>query len=150
MGRIVALDVGDRTIGVAVSDESATIAFPRETIVRQAEGHRKDVEAVRRLVVKEGAERVVVGWPIGLDGSVGPQAEKVAFFVDRLRKVLLVPLDLQDERYTTSEAEKMLISADRSRAQRKAVVDSVAASLILQTYLEVRAARASRQADAAS
>ena len=134
--RVIGLDVGDRTIGVAVSDEEGRIAFPGDTIRRQAEGHRKDVAALVRLVRSAGAERVVVGLPLSLDGTLGPQAEKVQAFAEVLRRSIDVPVEYQDERLSTNEAERVLVAAGRRREQRKQTVDSMAASLLLQTYLD--------------
>jgi putative Holliday junction resolvase len=135
MARVLALDVGEKTIGVAMSDETQTYAFPGQTIVRQ-EGHRRDMAAIRRLVEENGVGEIVVGMPLRMDGSRGIQAEKVEAFIETLRRFISVPIAAQDERLSTREAEKTLIAADRRRDQRKKVIDSMAAGLILQSYLE--------------
>lgn len=136
MSRVLALDVGDRTIGIAMSDADRQIAFPGETIIRQPEGHRKDVATVARMARENEVGVVVIGLPLSLDGSTGPQAQKVIAFADVLRPSLEAPIEFQDERFSTSEAERMLISAGRRRDQRKKTIDSVAASVLLQTYLD--------------
>ncbi len=138
MPRILALDVGEKTIGVAVSDETETFAFPDKTLQRQEEGYRKDMAAVRDLVENRGIHEIVVGMPLMLDGSRGIQAEKVASFIDALRRYVRVPIHVQDERLSTAEVERILIAADRRRQQRKQVVDSMAASVILQRFLDTR------------
>ncbi len=137
MARVLALDVGEKTIGIAMSDESQTYAFPGQTIVRQ-EGYRRDMAAIRRLVEDNEVGEIVVGMPLRMDGSRGIQAEKVEAFIETLRRFIRVPVAVQDERFSTSEAEKVLIAADRRREQRKETIDSMAAGLILQSYLDRR------------
>ena len=134
--RHLGLDVGDRRIGVAVSDETATLASGLPTLLRL--GPRKDVKAVARLVAEREAGEVVVGLPRRLDGSLGPQAQKVLDFMDQLRGSLRVPVVAWDERFTSVIAQQALAEAEVSRRDRKAVVDKVAAILILQSYLDYR------------
>ncbi|HZO87953.1 MAG TPA: Holliday junction resolvase RuvX [Chthonomonadaceae bacterium] len=137
MSRIMALDVGEKTIGVAFSDETGTRAFPATTIVRQ-EGKKRDMAALRQLVAENEVKEIVVGLPLMLDGTRGIQAEKVEEFIKVLRNNVRIPITTQDERLSTSEAERVLIAADRRREERKRTVDSMAACLILQTYLDRR------------
>ena len=139
MGRILALDVGEKTIGIALSDETATFAFPGRTIQR-SEGYRKDMKALRSLVESETIEEIVVGMPLMMDGSKGIQAEKAEEFIAQLGRYVRIPIHTQDERLSTAEADRLLIAADRRRSERKQVIDSVAASVILQTYLDLRRA----------
>jgi len=134
--RHLGLDVGDRTIGVALSDETATLASGLETLRRV--GPRKDVKAVAELVRRHGVAEVVVGLPRRLDGELGPQAQKVLDFAEALRASLAVPVVPWDERMTTVIAQRALLEADLSRRERKAVVDKVSAILILQSYLDYR------------
>jgi putative Holliday junction resolvase len=134
--RYLGLDVGDSRIGVARSDETATLASGLDTITRV--GPRKDVKAVAALVRTNEISEVVVGLPRRLDGDIGPQAEKVLAFVEDLRAVLKVPVVPWDERFTTAEARRVLIEGDVSRKGRRAVVDKVSAILILQSYLDSR------------
>jgi putative Holliday junction resolvase len=130
------LDVGDRGIGVALSDETLTLASGLDTLRRV--GPRKDVKAIAALVRAHSVGELVVGLPRRLDGTIGPQAQKVREFMDDLRKSVKVPIVEWDERFTTVIAEQALIEADVSRRERKAVVDKVAAILILQSYLDYR------------
>ena len=134
--RYLGLDVGDRSIGVALSDETATLATGLATIRRV--GPRKDLKAVARLVAERAASEVVVGLPRRLDGSIGTQAQKVLDFMDELREAVRIPVVAWDERFTSVMAQQALIEADVSRKDRKAVVDKVAAILILQSYLDYR------------
>jgi putative Holliday junction resolvase len=133
----MALDVGEKTIGVAFSDESGTRAFPGETLWRQ-EGSKRDMAALRQLVAENQIREIVVGMPLRLDGTRGVQAEKVQAFIAVLRNSVRIPITIQDERLSTREAERVLIAADRRREQRKRTIDSMAACLILQTCLDRR------------
>lgn len=140
MARLLALDVGEKTIGVAVSDETETFAFPGETILRQ-EGYRRDMNALRRLVEEKEIAEIVVGLPLMMDGTRGIQVEKIEAFVEQLRRYVTVPVVTQDERLSTLEAEKLLLTTDKRREERKKVVDSMAASVILQSFMDRRRAR---------
>lgn len=133
---MLGLDVGDRRIGVALSDETATLASSLPTLERV--GPRKDLKAVAALVRQHGAVEIVVGLPLRMDGSVGPQAEKVREFAEALKPVARVPVHYWDERLTTVQAERTLIEGDVSRQRRKGLVDQLAAVLILQSYLDAR------------
>lgn len=140
--RILALDVGDKTIGVAVSDELFISANGVTTIERT--GIRKDASKVIDYVREYQCGEVVLGLPLRLDGSDSPQTEKVREFrvmlENKMRSEGLadVGIEFQDERLTTVEAEKVLIDADVSRKKRKQVIDKQAAVIILQAYLERR------------
>ena len=129
--RTIALDVGEKTVGIAVTDELGISASPRETLRRDG----TEMDRLVRLVKEENVGEVVVGLPISLNGTLGPSAQKVLQFVEELRGRLEVPVETWDERLTTAEAEKMLIAADTRRAKRRQVIDQVAATLILQGYL---------------
>jgi putative Holliday junction resolvase len=137
--RIMALDIGDRTIGVACSDEGLILASPVETILRR--GPKADSMRVDALVKERDVSRVIAGLPLTLKGDAGPQSVKVNEFVLILKRRLKVPVEMWDERLTTREAERTLIAFDLSRARRKEVIDQMAAVLILQTYLDARAHR---------
>jgi putative Holliday junction resolvase len=132
--RYLGLDVGDKTIGIALSDETATIAGAIETMRRV--GPRQDLRLIAEKARAHEAEQIVVGLPKRLDGSLGPQAEKVLAFVEGLRRACRIPVVSWDERFSTAHAERALIEGDVSRKNRKEVVDKVAAALILQNYLD--------------
>ena len=134
--RYLGLDVGDRRIGLALSDETATLASGLPTLERV--GPRKDLKAIAELARRHEVAQVVVGLPLRLDGSVGPQAQKVLAFMEDLRGVLRVPVVACDERLTTVAAEEALIEGQVRRRDRKALVDKVAAIIILQGYLDGR------------
>ena len=136
--RLLALDVGDVRIGVALSDETGTLASGLATL--RTVGPRKDAQAVAALVREHGVDEVVVGLPLRLDGSLGPQGEKVMGFVERLRRVLRVPVVTRDERLTSVAADERLAAAGVRRRDRKARLDRAAATLILQEHLDERKA----------
>lgn len=141
--RFLALDVGDRRVGVALSDETALLASPLTTIERV--GPKKDLRAVAELVAKHEVGEVVVGLPKKLDGTLGPQAEKTLDFAEALRRSLQnrkVPVVTWDERFTTVIAERALLEADMSRRDRREVVDKVSAAVLLQGFLDARRAAA--------
>lgn len=130
----MALDIGEKTIGVAFTDETGAHAFPGVTILRQ-EGYRRDMAALRGLVAEREVRRIVVGLPLLPDGARGIQAGKVTDFVARLRNSVRIPIEFQDESYTTVGAEAILDELGRPRDQHKRTIDSIAACLILQDYL---------------
>ena len=136
MRRILGLDVGDRTIGVAVSDELCLTA--QGVAVHQRASLSADVAYLCRLVSQYDAEAIVVGLPKNMNGSLGFQARKTLAFIERLRQVCTVPVVVWDERLTTRQAERMLLEADASRKRRKQLRDRLAAQLMLQNYLEWR------------
>lgn len=133
--RVIALDLGSKRIGVAISDLSGTIASPHSVITRSS-SRRHDHDTIRRLLIEEEAEALVIGLPLSLDGSVGPAAQAVLQESERLGTVVGVPIHMQDERLTTVAADRMLREADLSASRRREYVDKVAAAVILQTWLE--------------
>lgn len=134
MERLLGLDVGNKTIGIAVSDLLGLTAQGVKTIRR--EGIKKDLSELAEIINEYNIKRVVVGLPKNMNNTIGPQGEKVLKFVDKLKGKLDVEVILQDERLTTVSAERALINADVSRKKRKGVIDKVAATFILQAYLD--------------
>jgi len=146
--RVLSLDLGERRIGVALSDETETLATALTTL--RAVGPRKDAQAVATLVREHDAGAVVVGVPRRLDGSLGPQAAKALAFVERLRRSLRVPIVTRDERLTSVAADEQLAEAGVRRRARKALVDQVSAVLILQEYLDEKRASADSRGGSAA
>src|SRR5262249_8624784 len=134
--RVMALDVGDKTIGVAVSDALLLTAQSRPTIRRK--DLRSDLETLRRLAVENEVHEIVVGQPFHMTGKESPQSQKVARFVEELPKVLALPVTFWDERLTSFEAEQHLKQMGLNWRQRREQVDKVAAMIILQNYLDSR------------
>ncbi len=143
---MLGLDVGDKTIGVAVSDGLGLTAQGLCTIRRT--GYTKDFARLRAIVDEYGADRFVVGLPKNMDGSLGPQADKVMLFVKRLKEAFGLPVTLMDERLTTAFAQRTLIEGGVSRAKRKKVIDMLAAQTILQLYLDKNRSAGARNAPA--
>jgi putative Holliday junction resolvase len=138
MQRALGLDVGSKTIGLAMTDEARIAAHPLTVLSRV--GHSGDARAVVALVAAQGVDDVVVGMPFELSGKRGHRARRVLEFIAALRAALPagVRLHEQDERFTTAEAERALIAADVPRARRRSVVDQHAAALILQAWLDAQ------------
>lgn len=136
MSRVLGLDVGSKTIGVAVSDELRIAAHPLVTIARA--GTPADCEAVAALVRDNQAAAIIVGLPLELSGAAGRRAERVRIFIQALALHLAdaVPIHEWDERFSTAGAERALLDADLSRRRRKQVIDKQAAAYILQGWLD--------------
>ncbi|HPF53509.1 MAG TPA: Holliday junction resolvase RuvX [Clostridia bacterium] len=134
MIRILALDVGEKRIGVAVSDALGISAQGVETYTRQ--NRDKDVEHILELAKRYSPCKLLFGLPRNMDGSYGPQAEKIQRFADRILESWDGEHDFYDERMTTMAASRVLLDADVSRAKRKTVIDKLAAVVILQGYME--------------
>ena len=134
--RVMALDVGDKTIGVAVSDALLLTAQSRPTIRRK--DLTSDVETLRRLAMENEVHEIVVGQPFHMNGKESPQSQKVARFVDELHKVVDLPVIFWDERLTSFEAEQHLEQMGLNWRQRREQVDKIAAMIILQNYLDSR------------
>ncbi len=135
-GRILALDLGTKRIGMAVSDETRTIATPWRVFTHRTGGLREAMAAVCSAIEETGAGEVVVGYPLTLDGEVGVQARQASAFAEALRAHVDVPVVLHDERLTSFEAEQAMIEGGVSRSERKQRLDAVAACLILRSYLD--------------
>jgi putative Holliday junction resolvase len=136
-GRVVAFDLGEKRIGVAVSDPTGTIAEGRETILRS--GGSVPWKRVLEVVTEAQAERVVVGDPLRLDGEPGEGSLRARDFREQLEQRAGVRVELFDERFTSVEARRALVATGRSRKRQKEDVDRVAATLILQAWLDRRA-----------
>lgn len=134
--RALALDVGSKTIGLALTDEAVIAAHP--LTVLQRVGHSGDAAAIVAVAAEHGVTDVVVGMPFELSGKIGHRARRVGELIAVLRAALPPEIRLheQDERFTTAEAQRVLIAADVSRARRRGVIDQQAAALILQAWLD--------------
>jgi putative Holliday junction resolvase len=137
--RIMALDVGSKRIGVAVSDPLGITAQGLDTIQRQ--NKRRDLEALRQVLAKYEVREIVVGLPLRLSGAEGTQSEKMRRFADDLRAHFGVTVHLWDERWTSTEANRLLRETDLSIKKRGQAVDRMAAILILQSWMEAHSAR---------
>lgn len=133
-GRVMALDVGGRRIGVALSDTRRVLASPLTTL--RAEPRERALAEVAKLVREYEVCELVVGLPLTLSGEVGPQARVIQQFAEQLQAQLAVPVRMFDERLTTVAAERMMVDLGMKPEQRKARIDEVAASIILQDFLD--------------
>jgi putative Holliday junction resolvase len=132
--RILGLDYGNKRVGVAVSDSLGWTAQPLATL--KMHGHQELLLEINQYIDKYDVEKIVVGMPYNMDGSVGKRAEITQAFINFLENNLELPIIIQDERLTTSQAKNILLEADVSREGRKKVIDKMAAALILQSYLD--------------
>jgi putative Holliday junction resolvase len=132
--RVIAVDPGTKRVGVAVSDPTGTIAQALTTV--QAEPRDTLAARLSQIAADQEAKRIVVGLPLRLDGSYGPEAKAARDLADELRKASSLPVELVDERLTTVAAERSLVAGGMRRAKRKLSVDRVAATLLLQSHLD--------------
>lgn len=136
-GRILGLDLGEKRLGVALSDPSGTVASPLATVPHRS--RREDVERIVALSREHEVTAVVVGWPRNMDGTSGPPARRAEVFAQALGRALSVPVELWDERLSSVAADRALLEADVTRRRRRDLRDRVAAALILQGWLDARA-----------
>ena len=134
--RKIGLDVGDKTIGVAVSDLMGLTAQGVKTIKRV--GKKKDIEAIKQIISEKQVNKIVSGLPKNMNGTVGPQGEKVQKFCELLKEETNLPIEFWDERLSTVAAERSLIEGNVRRENRKKVIDMLAAVIILQGYLDLK------------
>jgi putative Holliday junction resolvase len=133
-GRLIGIDGGTKTLGLALSDVTRTIASPLETIMRTK--FTADTKRLFALAAEHGVTGFVLGLPRNLDGSEGPRAQATRALARNINKLSALPILLWDERLTTAQAERMLIAADQTRKRRGEVIDKLAATLILQSALD--------------
>lgn len=133
--KYLGLDLGSRTLGVSQSDATGTIASSY-TIIRHNEEYERLILEVKKIVADLNAEAIVLGFPKNMNNTIGPKGELSLNFKEKLEQELDIPIYLQDERLTTKTATDTLIMGNVSRKKRKKVVDSIAATIILQSYLD--------------
>ncbi|MCS7265006.1 MAG: Holliday junction resolvase RuvX [Armatimonadetes bacterium] len=136
MGRILAIDYGEKRIGIAISDEMQIIASPLTILLRNSDD--EVIAQIVQLTRKHRVETIVVGLPMRTDAKQGEMEQRVRSFAEKLQSKTKVPVVLFDERFTTRIAEQVLLEADLSRQKRKRVRDKLAAVVLLQSYLETR------------
>lgn len=133
--RYLGLDLGSRTLGVAISDPTGLIASSY-TIIRHNEEYNRLINDVKEIVLEKKVDEIVLGFPKNMNNTIGPKGELSCKFKEKLEKSINIPVHLIDERLTTKQATDLLISNDTSRKKRKKVIDSMAATIILQSYLD--------------
>lgn len=149
--RALGIDVGSRRIGTALSDQLGLLAAPWRAVLV---GRGREMAELAAMVAEREIEIIVIGLPVSLDGSEGPQAATVRAFAERLAAYLAqeqpdktappIPIEFTDERFTTAEAERLLLQRNLSREQRKARIDAAAAAIMLQDWLDARRPRPTR------
>ena len=130
MGRILALDVGEKRIGIAVND-ALNITAQGVAVINRA-----DLEKLKEIVNEYAVEKIIVGLPLNMNGTKGEKAISIEEFVEFLKKEILLPIETIDERLTTLQGERILLEGDISRKKRKKYIDKIAAQLILQQYID--------------
>ena len=135
--RYLGLDLGSRTLGVAISDKTGFIASSLK-VIRHNEEYDRLLDEVKKLIEELEIDAIVLGFPKNMNNTIGPKGELSLEFKEKLEKILSIPIYLQDERLSTKSALDTLIQGDVSRKNRKKVVDSLAATIILQSYLDRR------------
>ena len=128
------LDIGDKRIGVALSDPDGILASPLTIINRREE--RLDIEAITNIVNQHQVKQIIIGLPRSMDGSIGKQAEKVQAFTQRLCQYTEVPVEFRDERLSTVSAKRLMQAVNTKKTRKKARYDAIAAAIILQDYLD--------------
>ncbi len=137
MARILGLDVGDRRIGLALSDLGGILASPLTIVERTRESD--DIESILKIVKEREVERIIVGLPRLMNGDIGPQAKKVQTFTEALHSHTDIPIELRDERLTTVTAVRLKGETERKKKNHRIRYDAMAAAIILQDYLEEKA-----------
>ena len=133
--RSLGLDIGDRRIGVALSDPEGILASPF-TIINRSKDERLDIEAIINIINQQQVRQIIVGLPRSMNGSIGRQAEKVEAFVQQLCSYTEVPVEFRDERLTTVSAKRLKQAGNSQKTRKKVRYDDIAAALILQGYLD--------------
>lgn len=141
--RILGIDLGDKRIGLALSDPMGWTAQGLDVITSKGSAEA-DIDIIKEYVEHYEVSKVIIGLPLNMDGSSGPRADKAKVFAEKLEKRLKVTVEMTDERLTTVTAERLLIEADLTRKKRRKVIDKVAAVLILQSYLDSKAAKGNK------
>jgi putative holliday junction resolvase len=134
--RVMGLDVGTKTVGVSISDEMGWTAQGLTTLKINEEENEFGFSEIGKIIKEHEIEKIVVGLPKNMNGTIGPRGEACQFYANELERLFSIPVVLWDERLTTMAAERILLEADVSRKKRKKVIDKMAASLILQGYLD--------------
>jgi putative Holliday junction resolvase len=134
MHRSMGLDIGDKKIGVSLSDPSRTLASPLTTIIRNSD--EQAIDEIIKLVIKHNVEQIVVGLPYSLNGDIGKQARKVLEFKDKISQSIVAEIIMQDERLSSVSANQKLREAGKKGSKLKSEMDAAAATIILQSYLD--------------
>ena len=133
--RVIGLDLGSKRIGVALSNSDITVATPYE-VIKRADNIEKDHIAILKIALEWEVNKIIVGLPISLDGTLGASAKSVINEIEKLKRLTDIPIQTHDERFTTVTAEQLLLQQNVTRDKRKSVIDKVAAAIILQGWID--------------
>lgn len=136
--KFLGLDLGTRSLGVSISDITKTVATTYGTIHFEEKDYEKAIDELATIMEREPIEKLILGYPKNMNGTIGPRALETEIFKKKLEERFNIKVELQDERLSTKEASGYMIEADMSRKKRKKKIDSLAANIILQTYLDKR------------
>ena len=134
--RYLGLDLGSKTLGIAISDPTLTIASVLKTIYFTDENYDSLLEPLKEIIAEYSIDKIILGYPKNMNNTIGPRAEIAIEFKNKLEEFIKIPIILEDERLTSVISNQVLISADLSRKKRKKKVDGLAAQIILQSYLD--------------
>jgi len=132
--RILGIDLGEKRIGVSISDELGITAQGLPTIISKTEN--ENIANIKNIIGQYNIEKIVFGLPINMNGTLGPQAKKAMEFAEIIKNLCKISIEMEDERLSTSSAQRVLIKGNRSRKKRKKVIDKMSAIIILQTFLD--------------
>ena len=134
--KYLGLDLGTRSLGISISDLTKTVATTYGTVHFEEKDYDKAIKELATIFEKEPIEKIILGYPKNMNGSIGPRALETEEFKQKIEKTFKIKVELQDERLSTKEATGYMVKADMSRKKRKKKIDSLAANIILQTYLD--------------
>ncbi|MBQ8234847.1 MAG: Holliday junction resolvase RuvX [Bacilli bacterium] len=134
--KYLGLDLGTKTLGIAISDLTHTIATSNKILKMEENNYESLIEPIKKIIEEEQIEKIILGFPINMDNTIRKRGEDTLLFKKLLEEKIKLPVILQDERLSTKEAHNYMLEADMSRKKRKQKIDSLAASIILQTYLD--------------
>lgn len=134
--KYLGLDLGTKTLGIAISDLTHTIATSNKIIKMEENDYASLIEPIKKIIEEEKIEKIILGFPLNMDNTIRERGEETLLFKKLLEEMIKLPVILQDERLSTKEAHNYMLEADMSRKKRKQKIDSLAASIILQTYLD--------------
>jgi len=134
--RYLGLDLGSKTLGIAISDQTATIASVLKTLYFETDNYDSLLEPLKEIILEHNISKIILGYPKNMNNTIGTRAEISLAFKEKIEKELEIEVVLEDERLTSVISNQVLISADLSRKKRKKKVDGIAAQLILQSYLD--------------
>ncbi len=134
--RYLGLDLGTKTLGIAISDPTGLVARTYTTIRFEEKDYEQTIPILQKIIEEENVQKIILGLPKNMNNTIGERCEETINYKEQLQKIIKIPIEMQDERLSTVEATNIMIQADLSRKKRKNKIDALAASIILQSYLD--------------